>query len=103
MKLETIVVARRAALLVAACAALGGCMTSTPIWDAHFGEAARTSAQVQIIDPHAGENAPSPQGIDGNSAVSAMDLYDKSFKEPVVSTNPYAIGVSSGTSGATGQ
>ncbi|WP_233862511.1 hypothetical protein [Paraburkholderia adhaesiva] len=102
MKPETIVLARRAALIAAACAALGGCMTSSPIWDAHFGEAARTTAQVQIINPHAGEDAPSHQSIDGNAAVAAMDLYDKSYKSPPAQSNPFAIGVSSGSGGGGG-
>ena len=101
MKLEAIVLARRAALIAAACAVLGGCMTSTPILDAHFGEAARATAQAQIINPHAGEDAPGPQSIDGNSAVSSMDLYDKSFKQPVAPTNAFTIGVS-GSGGGSG-
>ena len=46
------------------CVALAGCMTSTPVWDEHFGEAARMAAQMQIIDPHAGEHAPSAPGVD---------------------------------------
>jgi hypothetical protein len=103
MKFEAIVLARRAALVAAACAALGGCMSSSPIWDAHFGEAARATTQVQIINPHAGEDAPSPQGIDGPSAVSAMDLYDKSFKTPPTTSNAYTIGVSGGSGGGGSQ
>lgn len=99
MKLEAIVLARRAALIVAASAALGGCMNTAPIWDAHFGEAARATAQVQIINPHAGEDAPRPQSIDGNAAVSAMDLYDRSFTQPVTTTNAFTIGISGGGGG----
>lgn len=102
MKQEAIVLARRAAFVVLACTALGGCMTSSPIWEAHFGEAARTDARVQIINPHAGEDAPSPQSIDGNSAVSAMDLYDKSFRQPPSAANAYTIGVSSGSGSGSG-
>jgi len=100
MKLEPIAFARRAVLMVPVCAALGGCMTSSPIWEAHFGDAVRTDAQVQIIDPHAGERAPSTPGIDGQSAVSAMTLYDKSYAQPVTSENPFAIGISSGNGGS---
>ncbi|QBQ98312.1 hypothetical protein [Paraburkholderia pallida] len=108
MKLESIVIVRRAALILAgvvASATLGGCMTSTPIWDAHFGEAVRTSAQVQVIDPHAGDHAPSPQSIDGTAAASAMDQYDKSFTAPPVTTNAFTIGISAGGGGgsASGQ
>ncbi|RQH08383.1 hypothetical protein [Paraburkholderia dinghuensis] len=102
MKPETVFLARRAALVAVACAALGGCMSSSPVWDKHFGEAARTTAQVQIINPHAGEDAPSPQSIDGNAAVSAMELYDKSYKSPPAQANPFAIGVSGGSGGGGG-
>jgi hypothetical protein len=99
MKLEHIVFARRAALVVLVSAALGGCMTSTPIWDAHIGEALKAVTQAQIIDPHAGERAHSPEGMDGKSAASAMDNYDKSFAHPVATPGAYVIGVGSGNSG----
>jgi hypothetical protein len=97
MKLERSQIMRRLALLMPACAFLGGCMSSSPIWDAHFGEAVRTVTQSQIIDPQAGEHAPSAPGIDGQSAVSAMTQYDKSFSQPPTSSNPYVIGVGTGT------
>lgn len=99
MKLALIVFARRAALVVPVCVALNGCMSSTPIWDAHVGEALKAVNQAQIIDPHAVEHAPATQGVDGVSARSAMDNYDKSFRQPAHTSNPYAIGVSSGNGG----
>jgi len=105
MKLEHLVMhlatTRRAALLLTLYATLGGslsgCMTSTPIWDAHFGEAVRTVTRMQIIDPHAGEHTPSTPGVDGKAAVAAQDQYDKSFRAPVTTVNPFVIGV--GTNG----
>ena len=46
MKLEHLLITRRAALLLTLCTALGGslsgCMSSSPIWDAHVGDAVRT-------------------------------------------------------------
>lgn len=102
MRIANIVFARRAMLLAPMLAALGGCMTSTPIWDAHFGEAVRAVTQAQIIDPHAAEHAPSSvSGVDGKAAASAMDSYDKSFRQPAPVANPYVIGVSGG--GSSGQ
>lgn len=98
MKLERLRIARLLIPLTAVCTVLGGCMTSTPVWDAHFGEAARAVKQAQIIDPHAAEHNPSTQGVDGQSAVSAMTQYDKLFSAPPVSSNPYTIGVGSGAS-----
>lgn len=94
MTFELIAIFRRALLIVPLAAALGGCMTSSPIWEAHFGEAVRTSTQAQIIDPDAAQHAASAQGIDGKAAASAMDLYDKSYQQPPVADNAYTMGVS---------
>lgn len=99
MKLENFAFVRRFLLIAPLGAALGGCMTSSPIWEAHFGQAVRHSMQAQIIDPDAGMHGASQPGVDGKSAVSAMDLYDKSFRQPTVSSNPYTIGVSGGGGG----
>jgi hypothetical protein len=98
MKSVRLHIARSVVPVAAVCATLGGCMTSTPIWDAHFGEATRAVMQAQIIDPHAAENHPSTPGVDGQSAVSALTQYDKSYANPPTSANPYTIGVSSGSS-----
>ncbi|ANB77611.1 hypothetical protein AYM40_30805 [Paraburkholderia phytofirmans OLGA172] len=102
MKNEHFAFARWAALIVPVCAALSGCMSSTPIWDAHFGQALKAVTQAQIIDPHAAEHAQSAQGMDGKSAASAMDTYDKSFQQPVPSPNAFVIGVGSGSGGGAG-
>ncbi len=103
MKLATILFAARAALIVPVFAALGGCMSSTPIWDAHFGEAERAATQAQIIDPQAAEHTASPDGIDGKSAASAMTQYDRSFSQPASSNgNPFVIGVSTGSGSSSG-
>ncbi|MGN6082316.1 hypothetical protein [Trinickia sp.] len=104
MKLNQYLFARRALLIVAApaCAALGGCMTSTPIWDAHFGEAVRTVTQAQVIDPDAGTHHPSTAGIDGKAADSAMGQYQKSFETPPPTFTPLMIGVGTGGGGGGG-
>jgi hypothetical protein len=103
MKHEHFAFARWATLIVPVCAALGGCMSSTPIWDAHFGEALKTVTQAQIIDPNAALHAQSAQGMDGKSAAAAMGSYDKSFQQPAPSPNAFVIGVGSGGGGASGQ
>ncbi|MEX3931198.1 hypothetical protein AB4Y32_05130 [Paraburkholderia phymatum] len=99
MKLELVNLVRRAAIVLPLCAALNGCMSSTPIWDKHMGEALKAVTQAQIIDPHAAQHAPSAPGIDGTSAASAMDSYDKSFRAPTPSPNAFVIGVGSGNAG----
>ncbi|WP_028202664.1 hypothetical protein [Paraburkholderia nodosa] len=93
MTRKLIATLRQALLIVPLAAALGGCMTSTPIWDAHFGDAVRTSMRAQIIDPDAAQHASSPQGIDGKAADSAMVLYDKSYQQPPAADHAYSMGV----------
>ncbi|MBU6488330.1 MAG: hypothetical protein KGQ57_10935 [Burkholderiales bacterium] len=104
MKVKHNLIARRAFLLVAApaCAALGGCMSSTPIWDAHFGEAVKTVTQAQVIDPDAGARNPSTPGIDGKAANSAMGQYQKSFDAPPPTFTPFVLGVGNGGGGGGG-
>lgn len=103
MKHQHFAFARWAALIVPVCAALGGCMSSTPIWDAHFGQALKAVTQAQIIDPHAAEHAQSTPGVDGKSAASAMDTYDRSFQQPLPAPNAFVIGIGNGGGGAGGQ
>ena len=98
MKLNHMKSLRRTLWLAPVLGALGGCMTSTPIWDAHFGEAVRATTQAQILDPRAAERNPSTQGVNGSAAVSAMQRYDKSFAAPVQTSNPFVIGIGSGSS-----
>ena len=92
---------RRALVIAAApaCAALGGCMSSSPIWDAHFGEAVRTVTQAQVIDAGAGARNPSAPGIDGKAANSAMGQYQKSFEAPPKTFTPLVLGVGTGGEG----
>jgi hypothetical protein len=99
MKFDRFVFARRALAIVPACALLGGCMSSSPIWDAHFGESVKAITQAQIIDPQAGEYLPSANGVDGKSAASAMDAYDKSFQAPAPTANPFVIGIGGASTG----
>ncbi|MEM5389011.1 hypothetical protein VSR68_36480 [Paraburkholderia phymatum] len=99
MKLELVNLARRAALVLPVCAALNGCMSSTPIWDAHFGQALKAVTQAQIIDPDAGHHANAKQDMDGKSAVTAMDSYDKAFRASTTPANAFVIGVGSGNAG----
>ncbi|PMS38665.1 hypothetical protein B0G57_102275 [Trinickia symbiotica] len=103
MKNDCIHIARQTLAFAASTILLGGCMTSTPIWDAHFGEAVRAVTQAQIIDPQAGEHNPSTPGVDGKAAVSAMTTYNKSFDAPPPTVNQFVIGVGGGGGGGGGQ
>ncbi|MFS2107464.1 hypothetical protein [Ralstonia sp. Ralssp135] len=70
---------QRAALLILACQALTACMTTTPNWDKHFGEAVTSVKQAQVINPDAPAGLPALNGYDGKAAVAAMSNYDRSM------------------------
>ncbi|CAG2156803.1 hypothetical protein [Cupriavidus numazuensis] len=79
---------------------LGGCMNSTPRYDAQFGDALRTLRAMQTIDPNASANTDPVTGVDGRAATYAMDRYGQSFRNPPVESNPFVIGVGSGSNGS---
>lgn len=69
----------RVALLLLASQALTACMSTTPVWDKHFGEAVTTVSRAQVINPNAPANLPPGGGVDGKAAVAAMSNYDRSL------------------------
>jgi hypothetical protein len=78
---------------------LAGCLTSTPQWDAHFGETVQQISASQVLNPQAGTNADPVAGVDGGAAAASMFRYDKSFSQPAVVSSPFGIGL--GSSGST--
>ena len=84
--------AAAAGLLVA----LAGCASTTPVYDARFGEAVRQLRQAQVINPQAGDNPDAALGLDGNAAREAMQRYRNSFREPPPVVNVINIGGSAG-------
>ncbi|MCP3023404.1 hypothetical protein [Cupriavidus basilensis] len=78
-------------------ATLTGCMTSTPVYDTHFGEAVRTARVMQTLNPQASLNTDPVTGVDGRAATTAMDRYNSSFRAPQSDPNGYTVGI--GTSG----
>ncbi len=97
-KVRTLRASAGAGLLatLAALAALAGCASSTPDYDARFGQAVRQLRQAQVIDPQAGENTDTVRGLDGNAAREAMQRYRNSFREPPPVVNVINIGGSAG-------
>lgn len=89
-----------AALGVAALFA-AGCAENRYREEEGFGDAVRAATARQIIDPDAARKAARPDGLDGPSAKSTMDRYQKSFETPPPPVNVFTIGVGGGTS--TGQ
>jgi hypothetical protein len=74
---------------------LAGCLTSTPQWDAHFGETVQQITTAQVLNPNAANNTDPVSGIDGNAATLNMFRYDKSFTQPLGITSPYGVGLGS--------
>jgi hypothetical protein len=79
------------ALLVLAL--LGGCAASTtPNYDARFGDAVRQARQRMTLNPNAGANPDPMAGMDGRSAREAVVRYQDSFKAPPPVVNVINIG-----------
>ena len=88
-------------VIVLALASLAACATTTtPNYDAHFGNAVREAKQKMIINPDAGKETDNVAGIDGTSAREAIIRYHDSFKAPPPVTNVINIGGSIGGAGA---
>ncbi|MBO9537639.1 hypothetical protein [Herbaspirillum sp.] len=84
---------------------LAGCATSTPDYDARFGDAVRQAKAKMIINPNAGANPDQAAGLDGQAAAEAMGRYHDSFKTPPPATNVINIGggLGANNAGATGK
>ena len=88
----------RLAVAVLATVALAGCMTSTPVYDKHFGEAVRTVQAMQTLNPDAAKNTDTVAGVDGRAATAAMDRYSGQFRNPQADTSAFTVGVGTGNS-----
>ncbi|CAG4909240.1 hypothetical protein [Paraburkholderia gardini] len=96
--MNTIQTSIRLALCVGACATLGGCLSSTPEWDQHFGESVTQIKTMQMLNPMASANDDPVAGIDGSAAIAAQTNYVKSFTAPTPPANVFTIGVGTGSS-----
>jgi hypothetical protein len=72
--------------------ALSGCMSTTPQYDARFGDAVRHNRQAQVLDPAAGRGQSEPAALDAGSARSAFQRYRDSFKAPPPVVNVINLG-----------
>lgn len=83
--------------VLAVATGLVGCVSTSPDWDASFGEAARTLAAQQVIAPEASLNPSPVTGIDGKAAQGAMAEYAKSYTQPQQQsqTGGFTLGVGS--------
>jgi phage/plasmid primase-like uncharacterized protein len=89
---------RMASILVAllACTGCRALPTTTPQWDARFGDATRTAFAQQVLDPYAAGRHSTVNGMDGASAAAVQQRYQKSFAEKPDPTPAFAIGLGSG-------
>lgn len=83
------------------CALLAACATTTPHFDARFGDAAQVAQARQTLDAGAtARNATHPvAGLDGRAARAGYDRYVSSFARPEPTANVFAIGVTGGQGG----
>lgn len=78
---------------------LAGCATSTtPNYDAKFGNAVREARLRMTINPDAGNNPDPVAGMDGKAAQEGVSHYQGSFKVPPPVVNVINIGGSTGGS-----
>jgi len=77
---------------VMAFVALTGCSSTTPQYDARFGDAVRHNRQAQVLDPAAGSGQAEPAALDAGSARSAFQRYRDSFKTPPPVVNVINLG-----------
>ncbi len=96
--MNTISMLARAGLCSGLAIALAGCMTSTPVYDKHFGEAVRTGQAMQTLNPDAAKNTDTVAGVDGRAATAAMDRYSGQFRNPQADTSAFTVGVGTGNS-----
>ena len=85
----------RTALCVGLSAALAGCLSSTPHWDATFGDSVNQIKELQTLNPQGSANTDPVAGIDGKAAAAAQKSYAKSFSAPPAPTNTFTIGIGS--------
>lgn len=71
---------------------INACVQTTPQWDRQFGDAARKTAALQILNPEAG-TTPVSEYMDGHAGREAIGRYRNSFKEPQNNANSFVIGV----------
>ena len=70
---------------------LQGCVSTTPQWDAQFGDATRSNLAAQVLDPAASANRNPALGVDGRAAKGAHDRYQRSFAQPESAPPPLVI------------
>jgi len=77
---------------------LGACATTTPNYDARFGDTVREARLKMTINPDAGKNPDQVAGVDGKAARESIIVYQGTYKAPPPPVNVINIGGSIGSS-----
>ncbi len=75
---------------IASIALMAACASTTPNWDARFGDSVRGLNAQQVARPQAVSNADPVAGMDGRAARAAIERYERSLPEPKAATAPMA-------------
>lgn len=71
---------------------VAGCASTTPNYDAKFGDSVRSALAKQTINPDAGKNPDPATGIDGKASRETLLRYQGTFREPPPVVNVINIG-----------
>jgi hypothetical protein len=80
------------ALVLAAAGVSAGCASSTPQYDARFGDAVRQARLAQTLNPAAGHAMTAAPTMEGRTAREVSERYQESFKTPPPVVNVINIG-----------
>lgn len=75
---------------------LGGCVSTTPKLDEHFGEAVNAAKAQQTLNPDASMNTDPVVEMDGVSANAAIENYQKASEKPVKGASGFTLGTGTG-------
>lgn len=97
---------RRRTVTVAAALALvtglAGCMSTSPVYEQHFGESVRIVRAMQTLNPEATNNADPGINVNGRAATAAMDRFNGLYQSPPSDGNGYTVGVGAVQGGGLG-
>lgn len=86
-------------LATAALAVASGCVSRAPQMDAQFGHAVLQARSQQTLDMEAASKAGVPLGMEGKTAHSAYEQYQKSYRAPEPQPQAFTIGIGSSAGG----
>ncbi len=78
---------------LAVVAGLAGCMSTTPVYEQHFGESVRIVRAMQTLNPEAPNNADPGVNVNGRAATAAMDRFNGLYRSAPADANGYTVGV----------